>query len=342
MRFLQIVTFYQNYLSLLYSKFKYLHQATYQDQIDVLISDAFAAVHILSPYMQQVGYESYLVIANCHHAQIRWLIENNKQCSNPNNWIEEITLKQIEEFEPDILYISDPILFNGTFIRKISHRPKLVLGWRAAAFPYDIDWSGFDVMLSSLKPLLDLAVQHGAQYGEVFMPGFPPNIVERIRDIEPSKDIVFIGQYNTSQHTKRDYYLRQIANASIKRGYDCQFHISGNKDNIPPIIKKYAAEPVYGLSMYKSLRNGRIAFDARADHFIINLDDNSKIDIGGEYTANMRIFESTGSGVFLLTEYFSNINQYFEPGKEIETFKDRKELIEKIDYYIANPKKDPK
>ncbi|BDV00920.1 hypothetical protein TDMWS_10050 [Thermodesulfomicrobium sp. WS] len=339
MRFLQIHTFYPQHIKSIYSRFKLLHKASFQDQIDVLITDAFGAVHMFAPYMHQVGYESRLVIANCPQAQFQWLKENSSYTLQTDNWIEEITRKQIEEYEPDILYLNDPIGFSGTFVRKLSHKPNLILGWRAATFPHNIDWSGFDVMLSSLRPLLDLAVQRGAKHGELFIPGFPTSIADRIKDIKPSKDIVFIGQYTLNQHAKRGYYLRQIAKTANTKGFKCALHLTGEQNQIPVVLKQHLAPPVYGIEMYKALRQGRIAFDSRADHYIVDPEKNSKIDIGGKDTANMRIFEATGSGVFLLTEHFVNISKYFDIGKEVETFNDRKELIDKLDYYLANPKK---
>lgn len=339
MRFLQIHTFYPQYLESLYSRLKSLHKASFQEQIDVLVSDAFSAVHMIAPYMPQAGYESRLVIANCHQAQIQWLKENSSYSLSTDNWIEEIARKQVEEFEPDILYLSHPIEFDGRFVRKLRHKPKLVLGWRAAAFPHDIDWSGYDVMLSSLKPLLEVAVQRGVKHGELFMPGFPASIAEGINDTKASKDIVFVGQYTQSQHAKRGGYIREIAKTATVKGYECALHLTGHQGQMPPVLEPYLADPVYGLAMHKALHQGRIAFDSRADHFIVEPEEKLKIDIGGNNTANMRIFEATGSGVFLLTEHFSNIAEYFDVGREIETFADCKELIDKIDYYLAHPEK---
>lgn len=304
-----------------------------------MVSDAFSAVHMIAPHMSQAGYESRLVIANCRQAQTQWLKENSSYELQTENWVEEIARKQVEEFEPDILYLSNPIVFNGTFIRTLNHKPKLILGWRAATFPYDIDWSGFDVMLSSLRPLLELAVQRGAKHGELFSPGFPASIAERVKDIRPLKDIVFVGQYTPSQHAKRGFYLQEIAKTTTAKGYTCALHLSGHQGQVPSVLKPYLAEPVYGLAMHKALRQGRIAFDARADHFIVDPENKSKIDIGGEDTANMRIFETTGSGVFLLTEYFENLDKFFNIGDEIETFADRKELIDKLDYFLSHPEK---
>lgn len=339
MRFLQIHTFYPQYLESLYSRFRLLHRASFQEQVDVLISDAFSAVHMIAPYMSQAGYESRLVIANCNQAQFQWIKENGNYVLHSENWVEEIARKQVEEFEPDILYLSNPIDFNSKFIRTLNHKPKLILGWRAATFPYNIDWYGFDVMLSTLRPLLKQAAQRGAKHGELFTPGFPAFITERIKDIQPSKDIVFTGQYTPNQHAKRGYYLREIVKASKTKRYECALHLSGNLEHIPSDLKQHLANPVYGLEMHKALRKGRIAFDARADHFIVNPENNSKIDIGGKDTANMRIFEATGSGVFLLTEHFENLSKFFSIGEEIETFSDRKELVDKLGYFLAHPEK---
>lgn len=334
MKFLQIHTFYPQYLEYFYSKFKHLHHASFSDQTEMLVSDAFSAAHIISPYMNLCGYESKLIIANCRETQAQWLKENSVKIQCSTNWVEEITLKQVEYFQPDVLYLSHPIGFDSMFLRKLKHKPQLVLGWRAATFPYNIDWTGFDVMLSSLKPLLDLAVQRGAKAGELFMPGFPQRIATAMHDIKPNTDVAFCGQYTPQQHAKRGYYLRNIANHASKKGLSCAFHLNASK--LPDTLLPFARPPVFGLEMHRALTSARIVFDARANHFI-TAPDNTHIDIGGMNTANMRIFEATGSGTLLITEHFPNISEYYEIGKEVETFSCRKELMEKIDHYLAHP-----
>ncbi len=47
-----------------------------------------------------------------------------------------------------------------------------------------------------------------------------------------------------------------------------------------------------------------------------------------------RNFEIPGCGGFLLTNYINNIEQYYEEDKEIVCFRNEKELIAKIDYYL--------
>jgi spore maturation protein CgeB len=51
----------------------------------------------------------------------------------------------------------------------------------------------------------------------------------------------------------------------------------------------------------------------------------------------LRDMEATMSGAFYLTEYSEEITKLFEVGKEIECFKSKEELLEKITYYLKNP-----
>lgn len=52
---------------------------------------------------------------------------------------------------------------------------------------------------------------------------------------------------------------------------------------------------------------------------------------------NARAFEIAGIGGFQLMSHSPVVNDHFEVGKEIETFASRKELVEKIRYYLNNP-----
>lgn len=51
-----------------------------------------------------------------------------------------------------------------------------------------------------------------------------------------------------------------------------------------------------------------------------------------------RILDIMGSGGFVLTNYQQEIEDYFEIGKEIETFHDIDELLEKTSYYLSHEK----
>ena len=50
----------------------------------------------------------------------------------------------------------------------------------------------------------------------------------------------------------------------------------------------------------------------------------------------LRVWDILGAGGFVLTNYQSEIPEYFEVGKELETYASEEELIDKIGYYLEH------
>ena len=336
MKFLQVHTFYHAYLDGFYAQKPMLKTASFQEQIDALVKDGFSGIHMFAPYMAQHGYECGLIIANNAYSQSQWLASNNVSLAfNKANEL-DIVRKQIEMVQPDVLYLSDPIAFDSKFIHSLPYRPKLILGWRASDIPGGTDWSQFDVILSGVSGIREMAVRLGASHAEKFFPGFPLWMGSEVEDIEPAFDVSFTGSWTTRQHSRRNDYLTKVAKASRSGpdAFSCAFHLS-TKEELPIEVAAVNQGPRFGMDMCRALRAGRIAIDARVNTMLATDPDTGlRVDMAKNETMNMRIFEATGCGVFLLTEYFDNLKDYFEIGKEIEVFRDEKELIDKIRYYL--------
>ncbi|NJO00052.1 MAG: FkbM family methyltransferase [Anaerolineales bacterium] len=342
LRFMQIDTFYPKPLEILYGRNPNLSNLTFSEQMDAILKDGFAAIHTIGPYMSDIGYDAQWIIGNCVPTQVQWAHEHGFQFKDNNTAMHDIVRAQVDTFKPDILYTTDSILFDSKFIRTLNHHPKLVIGWQAADIPPGADWSGFDIILSPLEGVRSTALELGARYAEYFLPGFPEWIHKQVQKIESSVDVSFCGQWNLLQHQHRNDLLQQIAlAASEEPSFSCGFYLSGQVNAIPPEVARYNRGERYGMDMYRSIRTGKIGLDARGNIRLFRHDSGKGVgdsDIAGRETANMRIFETTGCGVFLLTEHFDNLNQFFEPGQEIETFRNEKELIEKIRYYLVHPR----
>ena len=84
--------------------------------------------------------------------------------------------------------------------------------------------------------------------------------------------------------------------------------------------------------MLKTIHDAKISFDCRADHSFLQR------DIGKDHTVNMRIFETTAVGSLLLTEDYANLSNLFIKKEEIDTFKNKADLLKKINYYLSNQK----
>jgi spore maturation protein CgeB len=75
--------------------------------------------------------------------------------------------------------------------------------------------------------------------------------------------------------------------------------------------------------MYQILHNSKITL-------------NHHIDMANGYANNMRLFEATGVGTLLLTDWKVNLAELFEPGREVIAYRTPDECAELIGYYIEH------
>lgn len=326
MKFVQLHTFYHPYLEALYQSNPDLMSKDFDQQVQTLLQDGHGALHMLAPYMRKRGYEATLIIGNCLFAQAKWIEQHRNTISDARLWQYEIARKQIEALKPDILYVSDPITFDSRFLNTLAWKPRLVAGWRGASIPLQTDLSTFDLILSHLSPCRREAVARGAASVEHFFPGFPEFLLEAVLD-EPKKyDVVFSGQW-TPEHKERNRFIEAVAEASRVPGKEFSvgfFIAAAQPDKLPDSVRRLNRGPMWGIDMHRALRWGRVVI-------------NAEIDLARGEAGNMRLFEATGTGSFMLTEFQGNIHEYFSPGIEIETFSCEGELIEKIHYYLRHP-----
>ena len=63
--------------------------------------------------------------------------------------------------------------------------------------------------------------------------------------------------------------------------------------------------------MYRVLARSKIAL-------------NRHIDVAEDHANNMRLYEATGVGTFLITDAKRNLSELFEPGEEVVTYADER------------------
>lgn len=320
MKFLQLHTLYPDYLKQLYRKDPHLVLESYERQNSAVLKDGYGAVHMVTPVLNRMGYEASVIFGNCIYSQARWLTENQKTICDTRNWIRDIVRIQMETFRPDIVYATDSETFDSRFFNCVSWKPSLTIGWRGAPVASGTDWSSFDVMLSHLTICRERAKELGAHSTLQFFPGFPRFIADAVHNEQKQYDVVFTGQW-TAAHQERNNLLLALALEAEKKRFSLGLFLSATQDKLPPLIEKFNQSPRWGMNMYRALRSARIVINAEADF------------AGGE-AGNMRLFETTGVGSFLLTQHLSNIDRYFKPGCEIETFANAHEMIAKIAFYL--------
>ncbi|HEX2852175.1 MAG TPA: glycosyltransferase [Opitutaceae bacterium] len=325
MKFLQLLSTYGEYVREFYVRYPGIGERPYAEQNALLIRDGYSIVHMFARYLGPFGFETGMIFTDCETTQKKWVAEQGVTLTRPENWRHEIAARQVNAFRPDILYLTEPVYFDRRFLDLLDHRPRMVLGWKAAAIPPATNWHGFDLIVSNFSPTFARARELGAKRAEFITPGFPDGLREELPDDGKTWDVSFVGSVSSEHQTRTDY-LNSLAKAQLGPGHDFSlgyFLRTAEPDIVPLGVALHNQGTRWGEDMHRILKGSRIAL-------------NIGIDLAKGETGNMRMIEATGLGSFLLTEYQDNIRRYFEPGLEVETFRSPGELAEKIRHYLGH------
>lgn len=232
---------------------------------------------------------------------------------------EEILLAQIEDFKPDLVLNQDLFHVDTRLARRIKQigRPVLV-GQIGIAPSRGEDWSVYDLMISQMAAVVDFFRAHGTR-AEVVHLAFEPGILD-VLPPPPSRefDVTFVGAVSV------DHQLRVAQLEAVARRYDLKLFGSGLQ-SLPassPLHRCYQGE-VWGVEMYQALRASRVTL-------------NSHIDAAGAEAGNMRLFEATGVGSFLLTDFKDNLHTLFEPESEVAVWRSVEDCLSRIERYLGD------
>lgn len=156
-------------------------------------------------------------------------------------------------------------------------------------------------------------------------------------------DVTFVGQ----QYGDRAVYLKHLLDHHIQTrvwGLNWQTQIPGWRRMGKRIIRTLqgrTGELVPGLP-------GEICGGPLTDDELVKMFSQSKINLGFSNVGNthlldkpiqqvrLRDFEVPMSGGFYLVQAYDELADFFEPGKEIVFFYDKKDLLEKARYYLEH------
>jgi spore maturation protein CgeB len=340
MRIVIIDNYYRRFLKQHYSEHPLLAAESYERQHRSLMEARFGTSDFYSRHLNELGCEVVDLIANCQQLQSAWSCEQGHSVKPwtfavPHRYYRvplvgsvlaalpgylDVAMRQIRSIKPDVLYCQDLTFFPPSALREIKRHVRLIVGQIAYSLPPTPFLSGFDLILTSFPHFVPRlrALGIGSEYLRL---GFEPSVAEAFRDVDRDIPVSFVGGMAPS-HKQAIPLLEHLARHTSIRffGYGAEQLPASS-----PIREKFEGE-AWGLAMYRALARSRITI-------------NRHIAVAENYANNMRLFEATGMGALLLTEQKDNLQELFEPGREIETYRDRDEAVEKINALIVNPER---
>jgi spore maturation protein CgeB len=355
--FLKVTVYYPDYLKKFYKENQRILGLSYDDHQKILMDDCFGWSNFFQKNLESIGHTAYELVINDEFLQKKWAIEHNLNYSK-NDWIQDILISQINYYKPDIIIWEIPAFFNSKLERgifEISAKKILNLAHICTLYS-DFDFlKKFEVVLSCSEFQYTQLKRHNID-SHIFRQAFEPSILTKIGNTNRSIDISFIGALGskTGFHSNRykliEYLLgnseieiwnpmpsyKDVAYENISLFYNCikshnfDYFWSNNSiiTNVFKMKNQYPTrfhDGIYGLKMFDVLSRSKIT---------INCHCNSNVT--GEYAGNMRLFEATGMGTLLITDWKKNLSDLFEPDKEVITYKTPEECVEKIQYYLEH------
>jgi len=369
-KFLKITSFYPEFLKNYYRRNNTIVHSSYSKQYAHLMATKFGWSDFFQKGIIALGNEAYEIVLNAEPLQKVWAIENN--ISPEDN---SLLLKQIELIRPNIIFLYNSMDYTPEFIDIIRERNpsvKQIIGWCCSPIKpsHFALYKKCDYVITCSQKFMDLFKNEGIDCYELNH-AFDLSILEQIDNIPftDREDLIFSGYliHGIQFHHNRIKLLEAIS----RKNYNIKYYVNPPESNlfytaalqmsylgakslsmlglkrivnlIPKLNKallsdefpkstkpsKYfldriAGKPLFGIDMFNMISTFKIGLNYHGS-------------IAGDYAANMRMFELTGVGTCLLTDNKSNINKFFTPDKEIVTYNNIDECIEKITWLTDNP-----
>lgn len=291
------------------------------------------------------GYICEEVLSNDEILQKKWALKNNVYFDE-TNWYFQILKSQLLKFKPNVFYIGDQKILSNTFINEIRNEiPELKLL---------IVWDGIDAAKYELFKLADIVLTPADFITKKYIANgfksytlpfaFDESIISMLKPNNNKVDACFVGQISLFDN---GHFGRLDLLLFLKNKVNIDLHLSGNtiiykkpfSRETLSLIKNVGVKATYevfklgrssndslfGMNMYQKFYDSKIVL-------------NKHIDLAQDIAGNIRLFEATGVGSCLLTDYKTNIEEYFQIDKEVMVYKDSADCLNKINFLLRNEK----
>jgi hypothetical protein len=349
MRFLVLDSYYSEPLQLVYRNNPGLENKTYEEQLQAIYDFGFARSDSLPRNLRLLGQEADQIIVNAFPLQQQWAKEHGLRLPSiaprdfftklaylplhlyralgrrlgffrndqENSWQTRIVAAQVDLIDPDVILICDVLQFAPQFLWQIKGKRRLLIGECGYPIPPAIDLRPYDLVVSCVPHYVDNFRQAGAR-AELWRHGFDPSILERLHPGPKTEAVIFLGSFTNAQR-----YRAELVEAI---GECLPIRCWGTwAENLLPEsnMRKRIQNPLWGYDMYRKLQEARVILNVHGE-------------VAENFAGNMRLFEATGVGSLLVTDWKQNLPDIFLPGTEVIAYRTLEECVELIQYYLEH------
>lgn len=367
-RFVKIASYYDAFFAQYYARYPEQAGQPYAAQHRHLMEQGFAWADHMAQALESLGVVAREIVENALPLQQAWASEHGLDDLPPL----DLLVAQIRQAGAEVVFVQDPLRFPRGWLSHLrSEVPSLrvVAGWLCA--PYDDQaleiLRELDFVMTCTPGFLEQFRSQGLRAFHAYH-AFAPRMLKQLDEMPSNAhcDLVFVGSlfagqaFHDDRATVLDHLIAHDVNVqiyghisepppvknllkagllSLMQAMPWQDRLRASvplaarvlrwRDSVStarfsPALKSRVNPPVFGKEMLRLLKDSQIAF-------------NSHIGVAGRYAGNVRLFEATGVGACLLTDWKENLGDIFCEDREIVTYRSAEECVEKVRWLIAHP-----
>ena len=359
-RLLSISSMYDGYLDAFYRDYPEVVNMDYREHNDFLMnrSTEFAASYLR--HFRKEGIVADSIICNDNALQKKWCNEHHIKPEKN----EEVIISQIKSYNPEVLYIENLSFVTSAFLNHVRQEVpsvKLIAANHGAPFnPKVLDSIKAVDFVITCTPGLKTSIEQMGIRSYLVYHGFETSQLEWIDKTADQFEngFIFSGSLITGGdfHSRRIQLIQRILDEGIPIGlyvnlekmyrirakqaiyhfnrainrtgmgkYFANFSVlkygKSWVENYSSALMKSSKPPVFGPDMLNLFYHSKVVL-------------NFHIGIAGDYAGNMRMFEVTGVGSCLITDNKKNMPDLFTDGKEVVTYDNDDDCIEKVRWLL--------
>lgn len=344
MRFLTLDGDYPEFLHLMYKQNPGLNKLSYSEQLLFRAKSLVGQADFYSTNLRKLGHEAEDIWVNNEVIQLAWAKEHSVAVTKPWNlnfrlrrglvpwisrvpnksWIYEVLAAQIKHYKPDVLLNNVMGFVSASFLRELKPYVGLLVGNGGPVIAvYGQDpvayRQAYDVVISASEGMVDYFRTQGMK-SELLRNAFEPRTLGEV-DLETERRFAvnFAGYLIGNNYSGRRQLLENLCSRLGREMHVWATSLEGVPADSP--IRNCYEGHAWGRGLNQVLSASKIVWNCHAE-------------FAGQYADNYRLFEATGMGACLVTDWKINLSKMFDVGKEILAYKSPEECQELIRYYL--------
>jgi len=366
----KINTFYEDYLADYYGRYPATKTKGYREQYENLVGDRFAWGNYFERHLKTLDIDTHEIYENVIPLQNAWARENGVLAVG-----EDLLVAQLRKYRPDVIF-SEYVNFLApgklVAIRELVPSVRLMCAHFCAPLSEKViqGLRAYDLVFTCTPGFVEYFRSIGLKAFLLNHAFEPANLLDiKKNNNMPKSDFLFAGSLlaHEEYHKSRLDLIERLLNDGVKMriysnlpkrtpfqdharkvfltfsdttkalGLDSfaimkrigkradSLRSDYNQSPYSTKLLRVAKRPIYGITMFRALSRAKIVF-------------NSHIGSAGRYAGNMRLFEGTGCGTCLVTDWKENLKDLFEPDYEVVSYGSQAECAEKIKWLLDHPK----